>query len=27
MDGEYTRLVPDYEEYRTRNIDLGSGKR
>jgi methylglyoxal synthase len=23
MDGEYERLVPDYEEYRTRKIDLG----
>jgi methylglyoxal synthase len=24
MDGEYTRLVPDYEEYRSRRIDAGS---
>ena len=23
MDGEYDRLVPDYEEYRMRQIDLG----
>jgi len=23
MDGEYERLVPDYEEYRTRKINLG----
>jgi len=23
MDGEYDRLVPDYEEYRTRKIDGG----
>ncbi|HXG30363.1 MAG TPA: methylglyoxal synthase [Thermodesulfobacteriota bacterium] len=23
MDGEYVRLVPDYEEHRTRKIDLG----
>jgi methylglyoxal synthase len=23
MDGEYDRLVPDYEEYRARKIDLG----
>jgi methylglyoxal synthase len=23
MDGKYDRLVPDYEEYRTRKIDLG----
>ena len=23
MDGVYERLVPDYEEYRTRKIDLG----
>ncbi len=23
MDGEYQRLVPDYEEYRSRPIDLG----
>ncbi|HEY6953536.1 MAG TPA: methylglyoxal synthase [Bacteroidota bacterium] len=22
MDGEYDRLVPDYEEYRTRNINI-----
>jgi methylglyoxal synthase len=25
MDGEYDRLVPDYEEYRTRRIDWGEG--
>lgn len=25
MNGEYIRLVPDYEEYRTRKIDQGSG--
>ena len=24
MDGEYARLVPDYEEYRARRIDLGA---
>ena len=24
MDGEYDRLVPDYEEYRARTIDWGS---
>lgn len=24
MDSEYNRLVPDYEEYRSRSIDLGS---
>jgi hypothetical protein len=23
MDGEYDRLVPDYDEYRMRQIDLG----
>jgi|SRR5271157_4982620 len=23
MDGEYDRLVPDYEEYRNRNVDWG----
>ncbi len=25
MNGEYIRLVPDYDEYRTRKIDQGSG--
>jgi methylglyoxal synthase len=25
MDGEYDRLVPDYEEYRARRIDWGTG--
>jgi len=25
MDGEYDRLVPDYEEYRARRIDWGAG--
>src|SRR3990172_2759064 len=25
MDGEYDRLVPDYEGYRTRKIDWGEG--
>ena len=25
MDGEYDRLVPDYEEYRARRIDWGEG--
>ena len=25
MDGEYNRLVPDYAEYRTRQIDWGEG--
>lgn len=24
MDGQYHRLVPDYEEYRTRKIDVGA---
>ena len=24
MDGEYDRLVPDYEEYRTRRVDWGT---
>jgi hypothetical protein len=23
MDGEYDRLVPDYESYTTRKVDLG----
>ena len=23
MEGEYDRLVPDYDEYRSRKIDLG----
>jgi methylglyoxal synthase len=23
MEGEYNRLVPDYDEYRARKIDLG----
>ena len=23
MEGEYNRLVPDYDEYRTRKIDWG----
>ncbi len=23
MDSEYNRLVPDYDEYRSRKIDLG----
>ncbi|HET7088567.1 MAG TPA: methylglyoxal synthase [Anaerolineae bacterium] len=27
MDGEYDRLVPDYEGYRTRKIDWGEGAR
>ena len=26
MEGEYDRLVQDYEEYRTRQIDWGSGQ-
>jgi hypothetical protein len=25
MEGEYNRLVPDYEKYRSRKIDLGEG--
>ena len=25
MDGEYDRLVPDYEEYRTRKLDTNGG--
>jgi methylglyoxal synthase len=25
MDGEYQRLVPDYDEYRNRELDLGEG--
>ncbi|MGD0576040.1 MAG: methylglyoxal synthase [Anaerolineales bacterium] len=25
MDGEYDRLVPDYEEYRNRKVDWGEG--
>jgi methylglyoxal synthase len=25
MDGEYDRLIPDYDEYRTRYIDSGAG--
>ena len=25
MDGEYHRLVPDYDEYRTRKLDWGAG--
>lgn len=25
MDGEYDRLVPDYDEYRNRKLDLGEG--
>lgn len=25
MDGEYDRLVPDYDAYTTRNVDLGEG--
>ena len=27
MDSEYNRLVPDYDEYRTRKIDLGESSR
>ncbi len=27
MDGEYDRLVPDYDEYRTRKIDWGESAR
>jgi hypothetical protein len=23
MDGEYDRLIPDYEAYRTRKLDMG----
>jgi len=26
MDGAYDRLVPDYEGYRSRDLDLGEGK-
>ena len=26
MEGEYNRLVPDYDEYRMRKIDIGEGR-
>jgi len=26
MEGEYNRLVPDYDEYRMRKIDIEEGR-